>query len=794
MIDIIDGELKISVRHLVEFLCRRGNLDNRFRGISDKTAMDAGSKAHRRIQKAMGPDYRSEVFLSVTLPDEKYNVEISGRADGIFFNDGITFIDEIKGTYKEIRYLSEPAWVHKTQAMCYAYIYGIQNGIDKIGIRMTYVNLFTDEIKYFEEITSVEELAEWFTELVIELRRWGDYLYNHRMERNNSIEGLEFPFEYREGQRNLAVSVYRAIERENNLFIQAPTGVGKTISTVFPAVKSMGKGCADKIFYLTAKTITRTAAEEAFNILREQNLIFKTVTITAKEKMCLLERETGPDCNPDVCIYANGHYDRVNEAVFDLINSESVITRDTILAYADKYRVCPFELCLDVTYWVDGIICDYNYVFDPNVKLKRFFGDGSKGNYVFLVDEAHNLVDRAREMYSAPVFKDRFLTAKKLVLPYSKRLASALERCNRNLLAMKRECVEEYNIVESDTELALNLSRLESEFSRFMENNREFPYTEEILELYFDVMHFNGMYEIADDSYVKYCEHTDEGFMYKLFCVNPGTNISVCISKGRMGVFFSATLLPINYYKELLTGNAEEYAIYANSPFDVNKRLLMIGKDVTSRYTRRNYNEYYKIKEYICRITEAKKGNYLVFFPSYKYMNDVYELFAGCGINIIPQNNNMSETDKEQFLDAFNNNKEGTLIGFCVLGGVFSEGIDLKKDSLIGSIIVGPGLPSISTTCQILRKYYDDKENKGYEYAYVYPGMNKVLQAAGRVIRTDEDMGIITLLDDRFLWENYINLFPKEWSNYRVVTKDTVQEEVLDFWSDMIYNTTESVF
>lgn len=794
MIDIVDGVLRISVRHLVEFLCRTGNLDNRFRGVTDKNAMNAGSKIHRKIQKSMGPDYQSEVFLSMTFPGNLYNVEVEGRADGIFCNDDIIYIDEIKGTYKEVRYLSEPVWVHKTQAMCYGYIYGIKNGLDRIGIRMTYANLYSEDIKYFEEIMKMSDLEKWFLELVDDLRKWGDYLYNHRIDRNGTIEQLVFPFEYRDGQRDLAVSVYRAIEKERNLFIQAPTGVGKTISTVFPTVKSIGKGISDKVFYLTAKTITRTAAEEAFSVMRKTGLDFKTVTITAKEKLCLFEGETGPNCNPEFCPYAKGHFDRINNAVFDLINTEEVITRDVIIEYANRYKVCPFEMCLDITYWVDGIICDYNYVFDPEVKLKRFFSDGSKGNYTFLIDEAHNLVDRAREMYSAPIFKDKFLQVKKLVSGYSKRLTNALERCNRNLLTMKRTCVEEYAMVDSDTELALNLSRLESEFSQFMENNRDFPYLDEILDLYFEVMHFNGIYEIADDSYVKYCEHTDDGFMYKLFCVNPGNNLSQCISKGRMGVFFSATLLPINYYKELLTGNTEDYAIYANSPFDVNKRLLTVGKDVSSRYTRRNRNEYQKIKEYIIKITEAKSGNYLVFFPSYKYMEDVYELFDDGSINIVYQNNNMSELDKENFLDLFNNNKDGTLVGFCVLGGVFSEGIDLKKDSLIGSIIVGPGLPSISTTCQILRTYYDDKENKGYEYAYVYPGMNKVLQAAGRVIRTDADMGIITLLDDRFLWEQYINLFPKEWSNYRVVTRETIQEEVLDFWKDMIYNTTESVF
>lgn len=287
------------------------------------------------------------------------------------------------------------------------------------------------------------------------------------------------------------------------------------------------------------------------------------------------------------------------------------------------------------------------------------------------------------------------------------------------------------------------------------------------------------MYEKTDENYVKYCEHTERGFMYRLFCVNPGNNIRECVDSGRNAVFFSATLLPVNYYKELLTGDINEPAIYVNSPFDVNKRLLVIGNDVTSRYTRRNTDEFTKVKEYILRITGSRKGNYLVFFPSYKYMESVYELFYGEKVRVIIQNNNMSEKDREEFLAEFENNGDDVLLGFCVLGGLFSEGIDLKKDSLIGSIIVGTGLPSISTENSILKTFYDERENKGYEYAYVYPGMNKVLQAAGRVIRTDEDTGVIALLDDRFLWERYVSLFPKEW---KITILSTLKMLMKKYW------------
>lgn len=787
MFDIVNGQLRISVRTLVEFLCRSGDIDSRFGGVPDKTAMEAGSRAHRRIQKSMGPDYRAEVPLKWSLSGERYSVLVEGRADGIFAADGLFYIDEIKGTYRDIRYLTEPVYVHKAQAMCYAFFYMLDNNIDgSIGIRMTYVNLDSDNVKYFEEIIGFEELKTWFTGIIAQLLKWGDYLFEHQRERAESINGLKFPFEYRPGQRELAVNVYKAVDMGRNLFIQAPTGVGKTISTVYPSVMSLGGGRGGKIFYLTAKTITRTAASEAFALLQAQGLKFKTVTITAKDKICFAGSETGTECSPLTCPYAKGHNDRVNEAVYDLITHEDVISRQVLEEYAKKHSVCPFEFCLDVSYWVDGIICDYNYVFDPHVFLKRYFSEGRASEHIFLIDEAHNLVDRAREMYSAHMYKEDFLAVKKLVKGHSGELVKALERCNSNLLELKRECGEKYKVLETDGAFALNMQRLAEEIVKFTESHRDFAYMRELSEFYFDVLHYNGMHDCLDENYIIYTEHTDSGFMLRLFCVNPSANLKSRLEKGRAAVFFSATLLPVNYYKELLSGDKEDYAVYARSPFDVKRRLLLVGRDVTSRYTRRNEREYARIADYIKEIVRGRRGNYLVFFPSYRYMEDVYALMSGQGygdFDMIVQSPDMSETDKENFLESFESGSEGTLVGFCVMGGVFSEGIDLKRDSLIGAVIVGTGLPSINTAGQLLRQYYDEKENCGYEYAYVYPGMNKVLQAAGRVIRTDEDRGVIALLDDRFLTRQYLALFPSEWSDYTVAAAGTVGQEVLDFWN-----------
>ncbi len=791
MLEIIDNVLKISVRNLVEFLCQSGDIDNRFGGISDRTAMEAGSKAHRKIQKSMGPEYRSEVPLKFSQSGERYMVAVEGRADGIFPNGEVICIDEIKGTYKDIRYITEAYYVHKAQAMCYGYFYGRDNKLDKVGVRVTYVNLDDESIKYFEEIYSVSELEEWFAGLISELRRWGDFVCDHIDKRNTSIKALEFPFEYREGQRNLAVNVYKSINIKKNLFIQAPTGAGKTISTLYPSVKAMGEGLADKIFYLTAKTITRTAAEDTVSQLRHKGLVLKSATITAKDKICMLKSGTGPECNPVACPYAKGHYDRINEAVYDIITHEDVINRQVIEEYAVKHNVCPFEFCLDITYWVDCIVCDYNYAFDPHVCLKRFFAEGAENNYVFLVDEAHNLVDRAREMYSAVIIKEEILEIKRMIgSSHGKRVINALDRCNRNLLELKRKCDETYMILQDDDAFSLNMARLFEELTVFMEKNRDFPNMKELSEFFFKVNHYNYIHDELDDNYMIYTEHTEDGFAIKLFCVNPSQRLKKCIAKGRNAVFFSATLLPVNYYKELLSGDTEDYAIYANSVFDIKKRKILIGNDVTSRYTRRNAEEFNRIKKYIENIVTAKKGNYLVFFPSYKYLLNVYECCENKeNIEYVIQHSGMTEADKEEFLSRFNSRSEDrTLVGFCVMGGVFSEGIDLREDSLIGAVIVGTGLPSIETRQQLLKLYFDEKENLGYEYAYTYPGMNKVLQAAGRVIRTEEDRGVIVLLDDRFLTSRYKSLFPREWSDYCVTNVNKVHQEILDFWNDMDYN------
>ncbi|MDO5408996.1 MAG: ATP-dependent DNA helicase [Lachnospiraceae bacterium] len=849
--------IRISVRNLVEFIFRSGDIDNRRSGAKEKQAMEAGSRLHRKIQKQMGSSYESEVTLRHTVKRAQFGILIEGRADGIFsektkifmekaaafenkkkkapdekseafsaeieeiqesfsiteteeaqqkFPKKIFVVDEIKGIYRDPRKLKEAVLVHKAQALCYAYIYALQNGQQLMGVQMTYSHLETEEIRRFYEVYTFEELEKWFEALICEYERWAQLEIRQHREMCESLQGMEFPFPYRPGQRKLAVSVYRSIEQKGELFIQAPTGIGKTMSVLFPALKAMGEEFAERVFYLTAKTITRTVAQEAFDILRRQGLKIHSVTITARDKICPQEVCS---CNPEGCPYAKGHFDRVNEAVFDMISHEECMERENILEYAKKHHVCPFELNLDLTLWSQGIICDYNYVFDPNVYLRRFFGDSVQGKYLFLVDEAHNLPDRAREMYSAALVKEDVLKTEKLMkettdlfimdsaeaVRAAGRSIRALRALNKKLLSLKKE-TEKVMLLEEIEDLYDLTLRAQEAISSFLEETTNNA-AQELLDFFFALRHFNAICEILDSSYVPYCSVEKGLFQVKLLCANPAVNVHNCIGRAVSTVFFSATMLPMHYYRELLTTEKNAFAIYVDSPFDKNRRLLAVAEDVTSRYTMRNPIQYHRILDYITQVTAARTGNYMVFFPSYQYMMEVtavYEEMYGKDearrpFLLLLQEQGMNEAGRDAFLEKFSQEttdaqgKELSLVGFCVIGGIFSEGIDLTGERLIGVLVVGTGLAQISTEGELLRGYFEKNGRPGYDYAYRFPGINKVFQAAGRVIRTAEDEGVVILLDNRMLLENHVKLFPMDWDNYQAVRQNTIGKLTEAFWN-----------
>lgn len=774
--------IRISVRSLVEFILREGDIDNRVSGSMEKDAMLLGGKIHRKIQSRMGTNYTAEVPLKIQMPCDGFVLQIEGRADGVLKDDGKVLIDEIKGILRSLEHLEAPVPVHLAQAKCYAYIYAVQNSLKCIDVQMTYCQMETEEIRRFCQEFEFQELQTWFQDLVTQYEKWAKFEIEWRNVRNDSIRQIELPFPYREGQRDLVASVYRTILRKKKLFIQAPTGVGKTMATVFPAVRAVGEGLGEKIFYLTAKTIMRTVAEQAFSLLKEKGLLYKTITLTAKEKICFCEEA---ECNPDACPYAKGHFDRVNDAVFDLITHSGDWSREVLEEQAKKHMVCPFEMSLDVSNWADAVICDYNYAFDPQAHLKRFFSESGKGEYLFLIDEAHNLVERGREMYSASLYKEDLLEVRKLVKAEDPKLAKGLSECNQQFLELKREC-EHYQILKSVLHIALKLMNVLSKLEDYLEECKDAEKKKRVLDFYFAVRSFLNIHDIMDENYVIFSEMMEDGrFQIKLFCVNPAVNLQNYLEQGNSTIFFSATLLPVHYYKKLLSVEKDDYAVYAHSSFPQENKFLFIGTDVSTRYTRRGESTYQRFARYIAVMAEQKKGNYMAFFPSYRFLEEVHTCFLECvdhEVDSICQVSYMDEEQREEFLEEFEQEREKSLVAFCVMGGIFSEGIDLTDDKLIGAVIAGTGLPQVCTEREILKQYFNAADMDGFDYAYLYPGMNKVLQSAGRVIRTESDRGVILLLDDRFRAMRYREVFPREWQQYQLGSVKNLEQEIRTFW------------
>ena len=774
--------IRISVRSLVEFILREGDIDNRVSGSMEKDAMLLGGKIHRKIQSRMGTNYTAEVPLKIQMPCDGFVLQIEGRADGVLKDDGKVLIDEIKGILRSLEHLEAPVPVHLAQAKCYAYIYAVQNSLKCIDVQMTYCQMETEEIRRFCQEFEFQELQTWFQDLVTQYEKWAKFEIEWRNVRNDSIRQIEFPFPYREGQRDLVASVYRTILRKKKLFIQAPTGVGKTMATVFPAVRAVGEGLGEKIFYLTAKTIMRTVAEQAFSLLKEKGLLYKTITLTAKEKICFCEEA---ECNPDACPYAKGHFDRVNDAVFDLITHSGDWSREVLEEQAKKHMVCPFEMSLDVSNWADAVICDYNYAFDPQAHLKRFFSESGKGEYLFLIDEAHNLVERGREMYSASLYKEDLLEVRKMVKAGDPKLAKGLSECNQQFLELKREC-EHYQILKSVSHIALKLMNVLSKLEDYLEECKDAEKKKRVLDFYFAVRSFLNIHDIMDENYVIFSEMMEDGrFQIKLFCVNPAVNLQNYLEQGNSTIFFSATLLPVHYYKKLLSVEKDDYAVYAHSSFPQENKFLFIGTDVSTRYTRRGESTYQRFARYIAVMAEQKKGNYMAFFPSYRFLEEVHTCFLECvdhEVDSICQVSYMDEEQREEFLEEFEQEREKSLVAFCVMGGIFSEGIDLTDDKLIGAVIAGTGLPQVCTEREILKQYFNAADMDGFDYAYLYPGMNKVLQSAGRVIRTESDRGVILLLDDRFRAMRYREVFPREWQQYQLGSVKNLEQEIRTFW------------
>ncbi len=775
----MNKQARISVRNLVEFIYRYGDLTNEH--ISHGRALE-GTKIHQKVQKQLDKEYEDienakfekEVPIKETFKVKDFELTLEGRIDGIIISQEITNILEIKSTKRQLFDITNENLLHSAQAKLYGYMYVFANTLKDINITVMYVNTESYDIKEFTTKYSFNDLEEFFYETVNKYYQWLLLNHNWITKRNNSIDSLQFPFnEYRPNQRELAVTVYKTIKQKKNLYLEAPTGIGKTISTIFPSIKILGEDLGNKIFYLTAKGSTKLIGEKTINLLKEKGLKLKTLTITAKEKVCFKDNCI---CNSDFCEYAKGHFDRVNDCIFEIINNETYINKEIITKYSNEYKVCPFETSLDLISYCDFIICDYNYVFDMQVSLKTYFNE-SKNNNIFLVDEAHNLVDRAREMYSATIDKDEILEFKKVFKNLDSTIYKSLDKINKFMIEIRKYSEEDnYYILEEKPNDLINHIRVLINSCEFYLSNNKNSYRDELLDLYFKLLAFYRISEVFDANYICYGEKLGNNLIIKLFCINPCNLIKDVTRKSISTIFFSATFSPMNYYKEMLGSSEGDYNLTLPSPFNLENREIIVADKISTKYQYRKYS-YDSIVEYIYSLISSKSGNYIIFFPSYSYMEEIYSRFIKkytC-FNIKLQNYGMTEMDRESFLRSFD---ENDVIGFCVLGGVFSEGIDLKGDKLIGTAIIGVGLPQICLERDLINKHFNNKNKNGFHYAYTFPGMNKVIQAVGRVIRTDDDRGIILLIDDRFNTPLYKNLFPKYWFPYKSVKNQNEIKEI----------------
>lgn len=778
--------ISVGIRELAEFLFRSGSIDARFSGLNRAVE---GGKIHRMLQKQAGKNYEAEVTLSYLYKYKDIEYMLSGRADGVIKNQDKYCIDEIKTTTKDLDAIEKETFpAHWAQAKIYAFIWCKKNNLNHIEVQLTYYNVDNDTKKYIVQSYTLEELETFMQKISKSYYPWILLSLKWKEKRNASLQKLVFPFdEYRRGQRKMIIAVYKSIQEKQRVLCCAPTGIGKTISSIFPSMKAIGEGYGERLFYLTAKTITRTTAQEALFLLKEKNpnVYFKSITLTAKDKICMLEER---NCIPEVCPYANGYYDRINTVLYNLLKKEESFTREKIEKIARENKLCPYELSLDISSWCDCVICDYNYLFDPVVKLKRFFENSDKEN-IFLIDEAHNLPDRAREMYSAKLNKRDFFDFKKGLPKKFKQLQSTLKQINDGFIELRHRAEDEnmntLTLVNVPEELKKPINKFIIAAEEFLEQHAEPTIEKELLILYFSVLFYRRISESFTKAYNTLIFIRKNGdVVVKLFCMDPSDFIDESLSCGRSSILFSATLLPLDYYNHLL-GATQAKRLFLESPFKKENLGLFINNAIGTKYTQRDYS-LQEIVNMVYSFINFKNGNYIVYFPSYAYMNSVYHLFEEQHPDIftIMQSNTMDESERESFLENFSNSKETNILAFCVLGGIFSEGIDLVGDKLIGSIIVGVGLPQINEEQNSLKMYYDEEFSQGFAYAYQYPGMNKVLQAAGRVIRTAEDKGVVLLIDERFTDRRYLQLFPPHWQHWQTTTKDTIQKQLEDFWGN----------
>jgi DNA excision repair protein ERCC-2 len=795
----------VPVRELVEFVLRRGDLGGERQFVGSDRAM-AGIRGHQKLQRSRPAGYQTEIPVEHNVDAGEFILQIRGRIDGLLATPSEVLLEEIKTVQGNWDHIADP--LHWAQARFYAFIYAREHSLPEITIRLAYLELETDQVTEFRETFTLAALSDFFSATTTVYVEWLREQHRWEQERNLSIRTLNFPFPaYRPGQRELAVAAYRTLANGGRLFLAAPTGIGKTISVLFPAVKALGEGKLEHIFYLTARTVGRTIAEKALADLRRSGLKLRSVTLTAKEKVCV---RAGQPCDPLTCPLALGYFDRIKPALRDVLGLQE-INRSALETVAQRHQVCPFELSLDASVWADVIICDYNYVFDPQVYLRRFFAEEG-GEYGFLVDEAHNLVDRAREMFSADLDGLEIRDVKRAIKQSVPRCARALTKLNTALRQLGDPAKSSAELPEaSDPSVELNLFPASAPVARagsssvrtcyefpdslsplleaalteaetWLAQNQPAEFREALLALYFRLRSFQRTAELYDERFVTLIEHAP-AVKVRLFCLDTSHLLREALSRGKAAIFFSATLTPLDYFRTLLGGDPEDPVMQLASPFPPDHLAVLIHDRIQTHFKGRA-ESLGDVVAAVGTLVQGRPGNYLVYFPSYHYLNTVLQEFQvrHPSVPVLVQRPGMTESERDAFLAAFSVEHGETLVGFAVLGGVFGEGIDLVGERLIGAVIVGVGLPQLCVERDLIRDYFQQQNAAGFEYAYTFPGMNRVLQAVGRVIRSETDHGVVLLIDARFSEVRYRRLFPAWWEFVRVRHSTGLGEAVGEFW------------
>ena len=762
-------EVRLSARELAEYYCAQGDLMAARASI--RRALE-GAAAHRRLQAEQEEGYLKEVPLSVTLERSEYMLTVEGRADGIV--PLAAQVHEIKTTYLP---LEELDWEHypayHAQLWIYGFIYALDKGLSGVSLRLTYYQMQNGKTRDFITQASFEELCTRFNAMVEDYARISDETVRHGQRRDVSLAELQFPFpKYRPSQLDMAQQVYMAVKNKKTLYVQAPTGTGKTAATLFPALKALGTGLCRRVFYCTAKEQTAEAAVRALELMRRGGLRLKSICIAAKDKACLMEKR---ECDPEKCPYCRDYEIKQHEYLPQIL-AEDAFSPARVRELGEKYGLCPFELSLKISEYCDCIICDYNYAFHPSIRFRRYF-QNSRRDSVFLVDEAHNLAERTRDIFSAKI-NPAMIARLRRELEDFPALSGLLRRLEGQLKGLCRGREEQGFLLEQPPAAVYAAA---AQIMEKLGEESEHPLPPAAAELSRLLSDFMMVFEHYRPEYHR-CYVLAADCSLHLLCVHTGAFVRKTLELARASVLFSATLSPHEYYMYMLGADENSYYFELPYPFDPDNLLVVADDGINTAYSARA-QACLPIAKRIRATIRIKKGNYIVFFPSYAFLNGVLKEFrALCPqVPVAVHVPNMSRRDKESFISRFEN-EEG-VVGFSVLGGHFGEGVDLPGERLIGAVIVGVGLPQLSPERNLIKEYFDSIDMDGYGYAYVYPGLNRVLQAAGRVIRTDTDRGVVLLIDSRYARPPYTELMPQEWQMHYLSQEERSYRDLLeDFW------------